>query len=275
MCADTRQVTLLPADTDEVDRPYLISLAHGDVDADGATETVALLGCRLGEASAKQVVAFDRDSSGRITTLGRVTRTHEEGDGGFDDVLAITVAEGNVRVQVADIQPCCGTAPDLAREQWRAHRWNGERFTQVDGPTTFPAERPVLDLAATATDLVLGRPDDAGLRHGTATFTITNQGDVRSGHVLLAVSTSGRADRASEGWSRCRSVRVVEGGYHCLLGGLDAGGRLTVTLGFTAPAGAEAGDGTAAGFVSSDDGSVYDDADMGDNEARFAIRHTD
>jgi hypothetical protein len=72
-------------------------LRYADVDGDGAAETVALISCRIGEASAKQVVAFDRDSAGRMVTMGQVVGTKE----GLDDITDFTVlTDGHIRRQL-------------------------------------------------------------------------------------------------------------------------------------------------------------------------------
>ncbi|MFV2115090.1 hypothetical protein ACFHW0_22495 [Micromonospora sp. LOL_025] len=230
-CADTTRVSLLPATTTEVDRPYLISVTQGDVDADGATETLALLGCRIGEASAKQVVAFDRDAAGRIVTLGRVARTHEGGDGGFEDVRTVAVAGGKVRVQVADIQPCCSIPAYWARQQWRTYGWDGERFAQTDGPTTWGRDTRLTDLAISAGPLVLGAADQLGRRQATVTLTVTNRGPVDADHVafheLEGVGTPDGGD-----WDRCEPARGRSDWPPCLTDGVPAGERRSWTFRF-------------------------------------------
>ncbi|MEU2665222.1 hypothetical protein [Micromonospora sp. NPDC007220] len=230
-CADTTRVTLLPATTPEVDRPYLISVTHGDVDADGATETLALLGCRIGEASAKQVVAFDRDAAGRIVTLGRVTRTHEEGDGGFEDVRAVAVADGKVRVQVADLQPCCSIPAYWARQQWRTYGWDGERFAQTGGPTTFGRDSRLTDLAISAGPFVLGPADEHGRFQGTVTVTVTNRGPLDANRVAFRhLEAFGTPDGGD--WYRCEPAREQPEWPSCLTEGVPAGERRSWTFRF-------------------------------------------
>ncbi|MEH0844670.1 hypothetical protein V6U81_19990 [Micromonospora sp. CPCC 205711] len=130
-CVTSRVRLGAPPSGQAGDGPHLITLDHGDVDADGATETVALIGCRAGEVIRKQVVAFDRDEADPIVTVGRVTRTNS----GFDDILGVQVTSGGaVEVRVADIQPCCSTPSYLVREQTRTYRWNGTGFAQTGGP---------------------------------------------------------------------------------------------------------------------------------------------
>ncbi|GAB7037673.1 MULTISPECIES: hypothetical protein [Catenuloplanes] len=50
------------------------TVSYGDVDRDGADETVAVLDCMI-QNSSQQVVAFDRDRAGDIITLGPVVAT--------------------------------------------------------------------------------------------------------------------------------------------------------------------------------------------------------
>ncbi|MEV0157340.1 hypothetical protein AB0H57_26925 [Micromonospora sp. NPDC050686] len=227
-CQADGAVRLRKAD-DDVGEPALVSLAHGDVDADGADETVALVGCRYGEAVGKQVVAFDRDTAGRIVTLGRVARTGE----GQRDILAYEVTGGgSVRVRVADIQPCCDVPTYLTRDQWRTYRWQGGRFTQTGGPTAFGPDGRLTDLTLTAGELVLGTPDAAGKRTGSLTLTVVNKGPVDVPQ--LGFSSLGRlGERAGGDFAQCRDLPAV-GPYwaDCVTGGLPAGERRSWTFRF-------------------------------------------
>ncbi|MGC5332475.1 hypothetical protein [Micromonospora sp. DT62] len=240
-CADTTRITLLPASTKEVDRPYLISVTHGDVDADGAAETLALLGCRIGEASAKQVVGFDRDSAGRIVTLGRVTRTHEKGTGGFEDVRAVALDDGKVRVEVADIQPCCGTPAYWARQQWRTYGWDGERFAQTGGPTSWGRDSRLTDLAISAGPFVIGSTDERGRSQGTVTLTVINRGPLDADRVAFRnLETFGTPDGGD--WDRCEPARGQPEWPSCLTEGVPAGERRSWTFRFRlGPEGLETG----------------------------------
>ncbi|MER6753300.1 hypothetical protein ABT235_03850 [Micromonospora echinofusca] len=269
-CADTTRVTLLPAATTEVDRPYLISVTHGDVDADGATETLALLGCRIGEASAKQVVAFDRDAAGRIVTLGRVARTHEEAAGGFEDVRAVAVAGGKVRVEVADIQPCCSVPAYWARQQWRTYGWEGERFTQTGGPTTWGRDSRLTDLAVTAGPLVLEPPDQLGRRRGTVTVTVTNRGTVDADrvafHELERVGTPDGGD-----WDRCEPARGRSDWPPCLTDGVPAGERRSWTFRFRVEPEGPGADVSARVVHHSADHRYWPDLAPGDNQIDLRV----
>ncbi|MFI7603922.1 hypothetical protein ACIBTV_02215 [Micromonospora sp. NPDC049366] len=202
-------------------------LRYGDLDDDGATETVALVACRYGEASAKQVVAFDRDRDGRIVTLGRVIGTRED----MDDITAFSVeAGGVVRVQVADIQPCCGTPAWSPQRQWRTYKWTGERFDQTSGPTRFGADPRLTDLTLSAGDLRLSPTDESGQRIAFVTVTVVNKGPVDVPRLGFArFDTIGEPTGGT--LTRCRAVDG-DGSGACLLDPLAAGGRKTYTFEF-------------------------------------------
>ncbi|SBT48009.1 hypothetical protein [Micromonospora auratinigra] len=229
-CPDPSDVRLLPGSTVQVQRPYLIELEHGDVDADGAAETVAILGCRVGEASAKQVVVFDRNRQGDIVTVGRVVRTEGEGPETIEDVLAVAVQNGSVLVKVGDRHPCCGTPPYLTRTQWRTYRWGGTTFTQVAGPTAWGPDTRLTDLTLTAGDLVLGPPGADGKRSGSLTVTVVNHGPLAvPGLGLSQLGMIGTPDGGD--WSRC-GPESTDPEISCRLPGLAVGGKRSWTFRF-------------------------------------------
>ncbi|WP_406072918.1 hypothetical protein [Micromonospora sp. NBC_01638] len=204
-----------------------LDLGYTDLDGDGATETVALVTCRFGEASAKQLVAFDRDEHGRIVTMARVVGTEE----GLDDITGTAVTQdGKVRAQVADIQPCCSTPSYWARQQWRTYSWTGDRFTQSDGPRSFGKDTRLTDLVLTGGDLVLGPAGADGKRPGSLTLTVTNKGPVDVAHIGFAdLSLIGASDKADS--SICVPwQKGDESGTSCRTAGLRSGERRTYTF---------------------------------------------
>ncbi|MEU1591134.1 hypothetical protein [Micromonospora sp. NPDC005710] len=216
-----------PASNQDVGTLADLDLGYTDLDGDGATETVALVTCRFGEASAKQLVAFDRDGKGRIVTMGQVVVTRE----GLDDITDAAVTEdGKVRAQVADIQPCCSMRSYWAQKQWRTYRWTGQGFTQSDGPKSFGQDPRLTDLVLTGGDLVLGPAEADGKRPGTLTVTVTNRGPVNVAKIgfgeLSFVGTLTKADS-----SICVPWRESdESGADCRTAGLRSGERRTYTF---------------------------------------------
>ncbi|MGW4152222.1 hypothetical protein ACWEDF_03580 [Micromonospora chersina] len=200
---------------------------YGDLDGDGAVETVVLVGCRTGEALVKQVVAFDRNAAGRITTIGRIVGTYDE----LGDITEFSVRDdGTIRVRVADIQPCCSTPEWSPQRQWRTYAWTGRRFTQTAGPTRFGVDPRLTDLTLTAGDLVVGPADAKGNRTATVTVTVVNKGPVDV--PLLGFSDFYTIGEPAGGdLSRCRTV-PSDGAEACVLDGLPTGKRKTYTFTF-------------------------------------------
>ncbi|MCO1598774.1 hypothetical protein M8C17_26855 [Micromonospora sp. RHAY321] len=226
-CA-TSDVRLRPPSPTEA-RPTLadLDLGYTDLDGDGATETVALVTCRSGEGSAKQLLAFDRDGRGRIVTMARVVRT---GDGLDDITDAAVTDDGEVRAQVADIQPCCSMPSYWAQKQWRTYRWTDDRFAQSDGPRSFGKDTRLTDLALAGGDLVLGPVGTDGKRPGTLTLTVTNNGPVDVAYVGFAeLGFIGTLDSGDS--SICVPWRKAdESGTDCRTAGLRSGERRAYTF---------------------------------------------
>lgn len=144
-------------------------IVYGDVDRDGAAETVAAIRFFLAGAD-EQLVAFDRDAAGRIVALGTVVSTTDP-IRQFDTDTFQIASSGVITVRVADYAGCCGdeTKPQW---QWRSYGWDGHGFRQVGGPTAFPVNPQVTETAVSAGDLVLG-PATNGTRHGTLAVTVS------------------------------------------------------------------------------------------------------
>ncbi|MEV1159042.1 hypothetical protein AB0J27_26985 [Micromonospora chokoriensis] len=192
---------------------------HGDVDRDGAVETIAIVACRYGEATAKQVVAFDRNQDGRIVTMGRVVRT----DDNFKDILAAEITPaGSVEVRVADIVPCCGIPTYLVREQVRTYRWNGQRFNQTDGPTAFGKDTRLTDLRLSMSHELVDVPGDDTRRRLTTVFTVTNAGPLDAPQIAFHSIDVG--ERAGGDWSKCDpNPSPQQYVLSCLLPGVPGG----------------------------------------------------
>jgi hypothetical protein len=235
----TRNVRLVDGTTTRQTPPSLMRLSYADVDGDGAQESVAILGCRPGEAAMQQVVAFDRDQRGRIVTLGQVVRTstlaqYTSEIAWITDVQASTA--GSVRVQVGDMQPCCSSTDKWVQRQWRTYGWTGSRFEQTAGPTRFDPNPLFTDLRVTATDVVFTERPNDWWRHATITVTIRNAGPSDADVVNLTLEFGpAKMRHEGAGWSACTEVSdtadVPGQSLSCRLGPLRAGEQRTLVLG--------------------------------------------
>ncbi|MEV1331272.1 hypothetical protein AB0J20_17050 [Micromonospora costi] len=215
----------------------LEGLAYGDVDGDGATETVALVHCLLGTGGPAQVVAFDRNEAGEIVTMGRVVATSRDKPQWLVDVEVRS--GGLVRVQVADLAPGGGWPGEWSQRQWRGYRWEDGRFGQAEGPTSFPRNPYSVNLAVTASDLVLtGNPDD-GTRSGTVEVRIRNLDGRAADAVAVTLDLPAVLAPDGDGWAGCGpDVGAYRPPLRCLTGRIAAGGNLTLRLGLRLPKGA-------------------------------------
>jgi hypothetical protein len=184
--------------------PYLDKTVYGDPDGDGAQETIAILGCPQGETVYQQVVVFDRNAAGQIITLGQVVRM----GGDIDWITDLRAgAPGSVDVQVADVQPCCETAPENAQRQWRTYGWDGSVFRQTGGPTKFGVNPLQSDLQLTVGGITFAQAAGDQSWHGTITVTIHNGGPGRANQVRVNL-TFGKGTVRHEGsaWSACTHI---------------------------------------------------------------------
>ena len=108
---------------------------YGDVDSDGAQETIVVIGCYW-QGGGAQVVALDRDAAGSIVTMGTVIAMTGENPDLHEESVRV-LPDGTVEVSVGDYQNCCGSDVPV---QWqvRGYEWITDRFHQVSGPTSFP-----------------------------------------------------------------------------------------------------------------------------------------
>ncbi|WFE51687.1 hypothetical protein [Micromonospora sp. WMMD1155] len=213
---------------------WLVALDHGDVDGDGAVETVALVQCVLGTRGPMQVVAFDRDEQGKVIALGRVVVTTIDKP---EWLFALDVVDdGTVRVQVGDIAPGGGWPAEWSQRQWRGYRWTGDAFAQVTGPTTFGPNRHDVNLVVTATNLVLAEDAD-GSRIGTVAVHIRNTAG-SAAHVALRLGLPPEFRPDGSGWAACRNdPETTREPVTCDLDRLDTGKEIKLVLGFRVPAG--------------------------------------
>ncbi|RLP85077.1 hypothetical protein [Micromonospora sp. CV4] len=249
------------------------AVEYADVDGDGATETVAMLLCSFGSGGPQQVVAFDRDEAGRIVTIGRVVATSR------DKPQWLTAldgrSDGTVRVEVADLHPGGGWPGEWSQRQWRGYRWTGERFAQVEGPTSFGPNPYSTDLAATAKDLILADDPTDGSRVGAVEVRIRNLGDRRADRVSLTLDLPASLAPDGPAWADCGpDAGKYRPPLTCRLGPIEPNGELTVQLGMRLPPDTElaAGTATVRGAAEGPGGHYMIDPVMANNEDTIAYR---
>jgi hypothetical protein len=174
----------------------ILSAAYGDIDRDGAAETVAVLGCMI-EGGTKQIVAYDRDRDGRIISHGHVTATTGEVRDIRDTSLRISAA-GVVTARLADYQRCCA---DTTPQKWqtRGYALRNGHFTQVSGPSRMPLNPKVTSTRLESGDLTLG-PPTGGYRSGSVDVTVTHRWGARPTAVILQFSPPDGLQRSGDRW---------------------------------------------------------------------------
>lgn len=174
----------------------ILSATYGDIDRDGADETVAVLGCLI-EGGTKQIVAYDRGPDGGIVSRGRVTATTGQVREIRDTSVRVDQA-GVVTARLADYQRCCD---DRTPQKWqtRGYALRAGRFTQVSGPTRMPFNPKVTATRLTVGDLVLG-PPTGGYRHGSVTVTVAHRWGAHPGKVTLLFSPPAGLRRSGDRW---------------------------------------------------------------------------
>jgi hypothetical protein len=214
----------------------LLDVTYGDVDRDGAAETVAEFGCVI-QGGSKQLVAFDRDTAGHIVTIGQIVATTGE----IRDIATGNTRVGNdgvITARVGDFQRCCD---DQTPQVWqnRGYQRRDGKFEQVGGPARMSANPYVTETSATAGELVLG-PATGGYRYGTLTVTVTNSWGARPAHFLLTFDLSGGLEPTGTAWP---PVTGAPGGssIDVRLAPPPAGGSARYTFAFRRPAGTTGG----------------------------------
>lgn len=202
-----------------------------DVDGDGDLDSVALVKCR-GQVSGAQVVAFGRAADGRIHTIGQVVTTNLP-IRRIDDITA--TADGEVVVKVGDFGSGAGENPELAQFQERAYRWDGKRFRQTAGKTSFRLNSNLFDLSVSTTALVFGAAQGGELT-GTVTVTVRNSGPAAiAARVYLQVPAYLEVKDAPAGCVPDRALPDLLQ-LNCATAQLGAGASKKLTFTFIAPA---------------------------------------
>ena len=241
-----------------------------DVDHDGAQETVVLVSCSP-QGSDYQVVALDRDTTGKIVTLGKVLGSAGNTGKQGSDIMTIWAVQagdnGQVRVDVGEYRPCCESA-QASQHQWRTYGWNGNQFTQTDGPTTFGANPNVTDLAITADRLTMTKQGD-GSWAGTLRVTIHNAATFATPGKLrfaLSIDESWQAQPGTE----C-AFTPGENPLACTLPSIAVGANRVLTIQLTAPAGPLNTRGTVYANAVDANGAGYPDRKSGGVSATVQV----
>ncbi|GIH06590.1 hypothetical protein Rhe02_46570 [Rhizocola hellebori] len=205
------------------------------VDVAGAGDTppmtVALIHCQSVRGRLSQVVAFQQNAAGKITSLGQVI-----------------VTSANVPV-IQEIRP--SQAGDVSvivtsngQSQIRDFKWNGQRFSQISGPTdpaTPPPSKPpqaLADLEVKLSGLTFG-PEADGVRTGSITVTVTNLSTTASAGFSVALDgdSVGACPGCPGGFSRLGSSAITiepnQWANGAARGPLAGGGSTTITVSFT------------------------------------------
>jgi len=206
----------------------------GDVNGDGAVDTVALIKCEMSESYQWQVAAFD-GTAAAVRTIGRVVALNSQPN------LRIVfngqvLADGSIRLEVGDfLGIVVGHAEEVSTHQTRTYRWNGTVFNQTAGPSTFPPNPHFVDLRASTTGLTLSKPSN-GFRTGTLWMTVTNVGPVRAYSVTLDVVLPAWLQRLPPE-SNCPTGETADGvqRFSCGTSELWPGESTTYSLSFRAP----------------------------------------
>ncbi|NUR71955.1 MAG: hypothetical protein HOU81_14135 [Hamadaea sp.] len=181
-CNDGRTKLVKAVEHNPMLTSYVQEVAYANLDADAALETAALIMCAPGEAELRQVVAFDRDATGKIATVGTVFS---------GNAWSVTAnATGGIDVDVSDFQACCDTPKIMELHQTRTFGWDGTKIAQLAGPTTFTSHSKPIDMKVTVTKTVWGEIKDHR-RTATITAKVTNNGPSASNSFMLFSNSGG------------------------------------------------------------------------------------
>ena len=211
------------------DKQYgLIKVVTADVDHDGSGDAIGLFGCDEGDPGRQRVIAFDRTAGGAIHTMGDLAS-------GIDMMRDIAAnSNGTIRVQVSNLGGSDGFAATAQVVQWRTYRWNGTKFVQASGSTSFTTSTS--HLSATMSDLVFG-PASNGKHAGVMTVTLHNSGSHTINNASVVVNGGANGIVVDVVKPACTVPTYVGdvGAMVCTASSIKAGGTVTVTLHFVVP----------------------------------------
>ena len=243
---------------------------YTDVNADGRNETVIRVDCTL-QGLFTQVLAFSRSADGKVSLLGKVVGTHIEGSD-VQKVWEIRAdAPGRIRVEVGDVSPCCGTPAELPQHQWRVYGWDGQKFHQTGGQTTFPVNPKTTDLTVSSTPLH-GVSTDGVTWVGSMVVTATNRGPHAANRLELTFSFPVEVKLKSNQGGTCATEQAPSTHFACRFDKLASGASAQISFTVTW-SGQQAGKPGTAVYVhnGSTEGESYPDVNQNNNKADVQI----
>ncbi|GAB7050934.1 hypothetical protein [Catenuloplanes indicus] len=185
---------------------WATSVAHGDVDGDGAADAVVVLRCVLKESAGPEAaVAFTRLGAD-VVPIGVVTVTTGTT---VQWLTAVRVAEGGaITVTFGDLQPYADQPVEWTRHQDADFWYTGNgQFTgslPTFTPLANPSGRSRADLWVRSGNLTYDA-DGAG----TISLTVGNRGPVVADDVWLTLDPGGPLSARVQGWDACLEVRTT------------------------------------------------------------------
>jgi hypothetical protein len=184
LLCDSDLILAVPAADDAINHepnpPHVLSVAvtvSTNLDSDPAPETAALLVCQYGESAWDAVVGYDRDANGKPVLLGVIAEGH---------IWSLTARSGGgVTIDISDSQSCCDRPRADEDHQSRSFAWNGSRFTQVAGPTSFYPHPHAAVLSIHTSSTGWGAPVK-GSRTGKVTITIKNTSSYATNPLVIS-----------------------------------------------------------------------------------------
>jgi hypothetical protein len=265
------QVVVLADNRFPFERHIIIGgVAYGDVDRDGASETIVELDCVV-QGGSQQLVALDRDGAGNIVTMGTVVATTGE-IRVIDSTSVRVTGDGVVEARVGDFQRCCG---DETPQMWqvRGFGWTGGQFRQVGGPAAFPLNPSVTETSVSGSDLVLGPAVD-GIRRGILTVTVRHIRSTRPHHLVLYLSPAPGIERDGLAWPPART-NDPNAPIAVDLPTPPTGGSASYTFAFRRPATSTGGEFIVEVRGSNAAGVILSESNAWDSPVRVTVRTTD
>jgi hypothetical protein len=200
----------------------LIKVVQVDLDHDGASDAAAIFGCHLGDPPAQTAIGFRRAANGSIETMGTIENVS-------NSITGLTaLSDGSVRLIVTNQTGSNGMAVAAQTPQARTYHWNGTRFTQTAGSTSFTVSKP--GLSVQLSDVTFEKPTN-GKRAGTMTVTLRNSGSKSISNATI-VYVFGPFTKTSP---TCAALPYGPGDFagQCQVPSIAAGATVTVTFHFT------------------------------------------